>query len=595
MEFIHEAVSRHSLAHPRRAAVAGAQDLTFAELDQRSARIAGMLLERGTAIGSTVGVLMPRGTELIAALMGILRAGAVFVPLDPSYPAERLRYIAQDAEISIVLTDDTSAGGHQWLERVDSLSAAAATQAPATPEVAIRGDDISYIIYTSGSTGRPKGVQVSHSALASLLNGLEQSGVVGSSPARVGWLASPSFDASVQQWCRLGRGDTVIPIDDATRRDPARLGAFIKRERITELDITPTQLELLIEHLPRPEPGREALRLLVGGEAIQPALWSSLVQLGQKGIVRAFNLYGPTEATVDTCITPIDGQFPHLGRPLVGRRVAVVDSWLRPVPPGVPGELVIAGDGLAAGYRGSPGLTADRYVADPAAADGTRMYRSGDRMRWSRTGCLEYLGRLDRQVKIRGFRVELGEVESALTAIKDVTSAIVVLRTINEIDCLVAYCVTRGQEIWPQRIRRAAAERLPDFMVPTAIVLLKQLPVGPNGKVDLDALPDPPAADRSADGLQELRNPIETIIADIWSDILRVGNVSRTDNFFDLGGNSLTAIRAVARLRDRVDRQTPMTAVFEYPEVRSLAAYLATLSTQDRAPLSRDPRRDLES
>ncbi|WP_433389504.1 non-ribosomal peptide synthetase [Micromonospora sp. KLBMP9576] len=576
-----DAFERVAAAYPDRPAlVCDGLVLSYRELEERTAAIAAGLAGRGAGPETIVGLLLPRGVDLVAGLLGTLRAGAAYLPLDPALPADRLAWMCEQAAPVLLLSD---AANRRRLEpararRVLTVDTCARTARPGLRRAEIRPGQSAYAIFTSGSTGEPKAVQVTHASLVALLAGLER--VAAPVPARVGWNASPSFDASVQQWLRLCRGDTLVLVGEKVRVDPQALAALVASEHLDELDITPSHLVALLDHLP--ERAGRPLRLLIGGEAIAPGLWSRLVRLRDEGTLEPFNLYGPTECTVDTTYTPVDSGGPHLGGPLPGARVHLLDEALRPVPAGVEGELYVAGGGVSRGYLGRPALTAQRFVADPFAGDGSRMYRTGDRARVGAHGRLEYLGRLDHQVKLRGYRIELGEIEAVLDHCDGVAQAVVLLRDdLPGGAGLVAYCRTEaGTAFDAAAVRRAAAARLPEYMVPCELVPLASLPLTANGKVDRAALPAParPEAGRGADA--ELRTETEHAVAAVWCEVLGLDRVGAQDDFFALGGQSLLAIRLVARLRRTAGRPIPMVAVFRHPVLRGFAAYLDELAAR---------------
>jgi amino acid adenylation domain-containing protein len=557
-------------APDRRAVVAGGEELTFAELDARARGIAALLCERGVMPEEVVGVSTARSSDLPASILGVLGAGAAYLPLDPTYPAQRLRLVAADAGVRFVL-----AGGDGAASLREALGAAAVIVDPGDAEGAAstapfadpRPEQLAYVIYTSGSTGTPKGVCVTHGGVTNLLAALEARGVAPDAPATVAWNASASFDASVQQWARLARGDTLVVLDDVHRSDPDRLAELLRGEDVDELDLTPSHLAAVLDTLP-------PLRLLVGGEPIRPGLWEVLRARG----ATAFNLYGPTECTVDATVADVgESILPTIGRPLAGVRAYVLDGWLRRVPEGAYGELYLGGAGVARGYLGQPALTAATFVPDVVAGGGARMYRTGDRARW-RNGRLELAGRLDDQVKVRGYRVELGEVASVLESVPGVADAVVVQRDEQDGGGLAAYYTAR-EELAPAELARALAARLPDFMVPATLTQVDRIPLTDSGKVDRSKLP-PPGGDDAAAASEaatpvsdEPSGPIEQLIAEVWAEVLGVDSISANDNFFSLGGHSILAIRVVARLKKRINLSIPMTAVFEYPSVRDLAAY----------------------
>ncbi|HEV2087561.1 MAG TPA: non-ribosomal peptide synthetase [Cryptosporangiaceae bacterium] len=576
--------------HPDRTAlVYDGAALSYGALAARTAAVAAGLTDRGAGPEALVGLLLPRGVDLVVALMGTLRSGAAYLPLEPALPADRLAYMCDQAGPTILLSD---AAHRRRLpparaRRILTVDTCARSASGRVRRVEIGPGQPAYAIYTSGSTGEPKAVQVTHGSLAALLAGLAR--VAGPAPARVGWNASASFDASVQQWLRLCRGDTLVLLGDAVRGDPQALAAVVAGERLDELDITPSHLVSLLANLPEERRGPRPLRLLVGGEAIPPGLWSRLADLRSAGRLDPINLYGPTECTVDATYTPIDDSGgPHLGGPLPGTRVYLLDAALQPVPEGVEGELYLAGSGVSRGYLGRPALTAQRFVPDVVAGDGGRMYRTGDRARVGPGGRLEFLGRLDHQVKLRGYRIELAEVEAVLSRCPGVAQAVAVVRDdMPGGRGLVGYCLPAGglagDGFDAEAVRRAAAGQLPEYMLPAVLVPLERLPLTGSGKVDRAALPAParPAA-ADPDAVQPL-TPAERTVAAVWCEVLGVERVGAEDNFFALGGQSVLAIGLAARLRRRVGRAIPLVAVFKHPVLRQFAAYLDEQGLDERA------------
>ncbi|MFJ8436937.1 non-ribosomal peptide synthetase [Kitasatospora sp. NPDC094019] len=555
-------------AHPDRPAVHAADgSLDFAALDRRTATLAAALRAAGVRRGDKVGVHLARTLDLPVALLAVWRAGAAYVPLDPAYPAERISFMAADARLAAVVSAEAAppvpagvpvlrpdTASDTASEAVsEAVSDAAPDAAPeSTDAVSASTDadaflpdpqDSAYVIYTSGSTGRPKGVEVPHGAVADLAAGLEQAGAYRAEPSVVAWNASVSFDASVQQWIRICRGDTLVVVDDARRADPARLAALLAEHAVTDLDLTPSHWQLLREQLA----GATVPRLFMGGEPVPGRTWRELADGG----VDAFNLYGPTECTVDAITARITGPGPHLGEPLPGVRVHLLDERLRPVTgAGAVGELYLAGPGLAHGYAGQPGLTAGRFVADPFTdAPGARMYRTGDQARRSAEGLLEYVGRVDRQVKLRGFRIELGEVEHALAALDGVTAAAVTVHEPAPGDTRLAGYVT-GTVVAAELLAELR-RTLPAHLVPAGVTVLEAMPLTPNGKVDHRALPVPaaePAAEPGAAG-----GGVAEQVAEVWRTVLGVPEVLPADDFLSLGGHSLAALRVVHLLRRKLN------------------------------------------
>ncbi|SEN89924.1 non-ribosomal peptide synthetase [Actinacidiphila rubida] len=539
---------RAAADHPHRVAVR-AQDgaLDFAELDARTAGLAATLAAHGAGRGSRVGVHLRRTTDLLVALLAVWRAGAAYVPLDPAYPAERLAFLAADAGVALVISADDAPAVPAGLVIVRPGSR---TGGP-VPQVTSLPGDPAYVIHTSGSTGPAKGVEVSRGSAAFLVAALEGIGAYRPEPAVVAWNASVSFDASVQQWARVCRGDTVVVLSDDERGDPSRLAAVVAEFGVTDLDLTPSHWELLRETLA----GRSALRLFMGGEPVPERTWREIEAAG----ITALNLYGPTECTVDATAAWIGGPGPHIGRALPGVGARILDAGLRPVAEGETGELYLAGPGVALGYTGRAALTAQRFTADPAGPAGGRMYRTGDLARQRADGALEFVGRSDRQVKLRGFRIEPGEIENALRIDPDVRDTAVDVKEFAPGDRrLIAY-VTGGAGLSPQDVRRRLEARLPAHMVPSEVVALAAMPLTPSGKTDYRALPVPesrpeprPAAaagDRAAAVPGSPEPLLLEQVAEVWRTVLGVSDVGPSDDFLLLGGHSLAALRVVHTLR----------------------------------------------
>jgi amino acid adenylation domain-containing protein/non-ribosomal peptide synthase protein (TIGR01720 family) len=507
---------------------------TFGELNAWSNQIAHWLIARGAGPECIVGLQLPRTAEMIAAILGVLKAGAVYLPIDPKQPADRIAEIISDAEPVVVLTS---------LPDVSEQSAVNPADAP-------RADSAAYVIYTSGSTGKPKGVVVEHRHLMNLLVNHRAQFPAG---MRVALTAVFSFDTSLEGLVLLADGHELHLIDDSVRLDPAALVEYVARHRIDFMDLTPSFLQQLIpagllDH---------ARILMLGGEALTPALWRQLAE----SRVLAYNFYGPTECTIDALSCEVVGERPAVGLPLQNLQAYVLDDRLRPQPIGVPGELYLAGAQVARGYLNRPGLTADRFVANPFTP-GIRMYRTGDRARWTSSG-LDYLGRADDQVKIRGFRIEPGEVEAALMRHPGVAEAVVVAREDAGHKRLVAYVVPAGA----LDLRGWLKGILPDYMVPSAFVELDSLPLTPSGKVDRRALPAP-----TFESVRYVapRNEIEQRLTDIWTDVLGVGRIGVQDNFFGLGGDSILSIQVVSRARQSGLRLTSLD-IFRHQTIAELA------------------------
>ncbi|MFE7599727.1 amino acid adenylation domain-containing protein [Streptomyces sp. NPDC057494] len=576
----------------RTAVVSGDDRLTFDELRAEAAVFAARLGALGVGPESVVALCLPRGAALVTAIIGTLTAGAAYLPVDPALPADRRRYLVEDSGADLVVVDGTGdrdgspAGGARAVTVAELTAAPGGDPAPYTP-VPVTGDTLAYVIYTSGSTGRPKGVEIGRGSASLLLKELEEAGAATGEGRRVGWNASPSFDASVQQWTRLCRGDTLVMIDEETRRDPSLLAAFVDEQSLTDLDITPSHADPLLDLLSQ-DGGPRPLTLLVGGEAISPALWDRLVAAHLTGLLRALNVYGPTECTVDATAGWIDGPGePHIGAVLPGLRMRLLDEKLAPVGPGESGELYLAGPRVGRGYRRRPGLTAERFVPDVAATAGDtegpggRMYRTGDRCRLLPDGRLVYLGRADGQVKLRGHRIELPEIEAALTRVDGVAEAAVILgEDAAGTASLIAY--HRGGDA--AALRAALSAGLPAYMVPSAYVAVDRFATTPSGKLDRSALPTRVAAPaeteprtNGAEGTGGLDGRAEELIARVWTQVLGAASIGPDDNFFKLGGHSLLAIKLVSRVRAELSVALPVKAVYAHPRLRDLAAHIEEL------------------
>ncbi|MFC5662557.1 amino acid adenylation domain-containing protein [Kitasatospora misakiensis] len=559
----------------RTALVDAERELTYAGLDAEANRLAHLLIARGAGPERPVAVALARSARSVVAMLAVVKAGSVYLPVDPDYPARRIDFLLRDARPVLLLTDGASAGalpesdvpvlrldGPELLRELAASPAAAPTDAdraePLTPAHA------AYVIYTSGSTGTPKGVVVTHTGIPGLVAAqAEGFGLDGHS--RVLQFASPSFDASVAERCDAlltGAALVVVPKEELLPGEP--LTRTCERYGVTNVTLPPSVLAAV------PDGGLPTgLSLVVAGEAC-PAGTVDRWSAGR----RMVNAYGPTETTVCATLTdplvPGEGA-PPIGRPIAGARVYVLDEGLRPVPAGVPGELFVAGAGLARGYLGRPGLTARRFLPDPYGPPGSRMYRTGDLARWRADGRLDFLGRTDHQVKVRGFRIELGEIESALAAHPEAAQVVVTVREDRPGQrTLVGYLVPRpGAAPDPAELRAGLAAQLPPYLVPAAVVVLDALPLTPNGKVDRDRLPAPgfvPAA-----GSGRPRTPVEETLCAVYAEVLGLPEVGTEDGFFDLGGDSIQAIQVVSQART-AGLVIGARDVFAHQSVAALAA-----------------------
>ncbi|GAB1334039.1 hypothetical protein ACE1SV_06290 [Streptomyces sp. E-15] len=573
----------------------GADSATYAELDAMTGSLAAALRAAGVTEGSPVGVLLRRGLWSVAAIEGVWRAGGAYVPLDPELPAERLRFMAQEARLDCVVTDPATAATAAGLAPA-TVDVTEVVPDPDGPRHRPHPRELAHVIFTSGSTGRPKAVGVEHAALASHVAAARRRlGITADD--RVLAFASFSFDASLDQVLpALCAGATVVMRPDEPWL-PTQVPEIVRRHALTVVNVPPTYWSELTLSLDRRQAADLAsLRLLVlGGEAVPAdtlAAWRAAVPW-----VRVCNAYGPTETTVTATTYDADeppaGSVP-IGRPLGDRRVYVVDADGAPVPVGVCGELLIGGTEVARGYLNRPALTAERFVPDPYGPAGSRLYRTGDLVRWQPGGDLEFVGRRDDQVKIRGFRIELGEVETVLRACPLVGGAAARPDRATGRG-LIGYVVPAPDAPRvPDRaeLRAWCARHLPHYAIPSDYVVLDALPVGVSGKLDRAALPDPVHARPSDDpGFTAPRDETERVVAEVWADVLGLDGIGIDDSFFDLGGHSLLATMAVSRIAQRLGRDIELRTVFEHPTVRGFAPRVSAArasGTTEVVPVDRD-------
>jgi amino acid adenylation domain-containing protein len=592
---------------PDRIAVAfGERTITYRELDRMASRLARRLRELGVGPDRKVALCVERSPEMVVGILAVLKAGGAYVPMDPAYPEARRALMLEDAKAAVVLAQekllDELPPGREALCLDRDWPAIESLSPERLPSLA-SPDNLAYVIYTSGSTGRPKGVMISHRAISNRLL-WQQRAFPLAAEDRVLQKTPYSFDASVWEiFLPLLAGACVVVAEPGGHQDAAYLVAAIARHEVTVLQLVPSLLAVFLEEPEVRQGCRTLRRLFCGGEAYPADLARRCQDLLD---VEICNLYGPTEVSIDASFHPgpaaAGETLVPIGRPLDNARLHLLDPAGRHVPPGVAGELFVAGPGLARGYLDRPVLTAERFVPDPfATASGERLYRTGDRARLAPTGDVHFLGRIDQQVKIRGVRIEPGEVEAFLQQHPEVQGAAVLVRedTPGE-PRLVGYAVlarNAGEDL--EAIRAFLAARLPSHLVPAALVLLDELPRLPNGKVDRAALPAPEAARPDRASLYVTpRTPAEEVLAGIWADILGLDRVGATDNFFDLGGHSLVATRVVSRVREAFRIDLPVRKLFEAPTVSALAQEVDRAMRVDggtrRPPLVPAPRdRDL--
>ncbi|ARU63608.1 hypothetical protein CBW65_23280 [Tumebacillus avium] len=551
------------------ALVDGEERLTYRELNERANAVAHRLQAMGVGPDRLVGVYMERRAELVIGLLGVLKAGGAYVPLDPAYPQERVLYTMEDAQLTALLTSEQL---HQQLPAhgVQALYLPLSNEGVMdAPPLKTEASHLAYIIYTSGSTGRPKGVAIEHHSAATMvqwaLDEYEAEDWKG-----VLFSTSICFDISVYElFATFAAGGTVILAENALQ-----LPQLAAREELTLINTVPSAIAELLRMNAIPA-GVRTVNL--AGEALPLHLVQKLYALGT--VEKVYNLYGPSEDTTYSTYALLDKNSdtpPLIGRLLANTQGYVLDQHLHLVPIGVPGQLYLSGDGLARGYLGQEELTAEKFIRNPFSADPTsRMYATGDSVRWLADGTLEYLGRIDRQIKVRGFRIEQGEIEAALLKHPSVQAAYVQVREDDAGDKrLVAYVAQGGSALTAAELRVLLKDSLPEYMIPSAFVLLERLPLTPNGKVDSFALPAPELSLMRERAYIAPRNETEAALAGIWQEVLSTGDIGVQDHFFELGGHSLLAVRLMAKIAEVFGKTLPMSALFRSPTVEALAEEL---------------------
>ncbi|MFG2602144.1 amino acid adenylation domain-containing protein [Streptomyces sp. NPDC048514] len=558
-------------------------EISYEELDTRADRLAHHLIDHGVGAEEVVGVYLNRGVEMVVAVLAVLKAGGAYTMLDTGFPVDRLLSVADDAGARVVITDSALAGRTSWqgvdFVRVDSAAEWTRRRADSEPVAAGDPESVACVMFTSGSTGRPKGVLTTHRALVGTFSGQDY---VDYGPDQVWLQTSPvSWDGfAVELLAPLLGGATVVLYPEP-KLDVHSIVHAINRHGVTALQVSASLFNLLVEH--QPEVLHRLGYIMTAGEAASVAHVAAALQ--ESAGLRVLNGYGPVEnmglsTTHLATRRDVERGVVPVGRPLVNKQVFVLDEQLLPVPVGVTGELYVAGSGLARGYLGWPGMTAERFVACPFGLPGERMYRTGDLVRWNRDGQLVFAGRADDQVKVRGFRIELGEVEAALAAHPEVGQVSVLVREDRPGDRrLVAYVTPqKGCAPDPAGLRGFTARRLPEHMVPSAVVVLEALPLTPNGKVDRRALPVPEYGGEG--GYRAPRTPQEEILCGLFADVLGVTDVGIDDNFFDLGGHSLLAIRLISRIRAVLGAELGIRNLFQAPTVAGVSDNLHTGRTR---------------
>ncbi len=563
---------------------------TYAELNARANRLACYLQTLGVGPQVLVAVCMERTAEMVIGLLAILKAGGAYVPLDPAYPAERTALILEETKVQVILTQQSVAASLPSHEvRVmcmddANLQAKVEELVSNNFEFSINQDSshLAYVLYTSGSTGKPKGVEICHRAVVNFLNSMRITPGIEAGDTLLS-VTTLSFDIfGLELWLPLVTGAKTVIVSQQVAMDGRAIAEAMLRCGATVMQATPSTWRLLLQSGWEGNPG---LKILCGGEAWPPELAEQLLPRCKT----LWNMYGPTETTIWSAVQEVRGDGVLIGHPIANTQFYVVDSHLQAVPVGVPGELLIGGDGLARGYLNRPELTAEKFIANRFSTDGnSRLYRTGDLVRYRPDGELEFLGRIDHQVKIRGFRIELGEIETALKRHAGIQQAVVVVREDTPNDKrLVAYIVASSDPApGSSELRSVLKQQLPEYMVPNDYVVLTELPLTPNGKIDRKALPAPEGTRSEYCGYVAPRDAFEQYLCEAWAAVLGVDKVGIRDNFFDLGGHSLLALKITSALRNELGIDLRITALFDYPSIEDLALAveenaIASISEQD--------------
>ena len=562
--------------------------LTYRQLNTRANQLAHHLKGHAVGRGVLVGICLKRSVEMVVSLLGILKAGGAYVPLDPSYPKARLALMLEDAQVPVLLTQKTllplfveQKSEVICLDAVWNVIDQERTENPARQ---VTPKDLAYVIHTSGSTGKPKGVQIPHRAVVNFLNAMRQRPGLTDQDTLLA-VTTLSFDIAVLElFLPITVGARLVVVSRDVAADGGRLLEDLTNTDATVMQATPATWQLL---LLAGWQGSDRLKILCGGEALPRDLANQLLQR----CASLWNVYGPTEATVWSTIhqvDPGDGSIP-IGRPIANTQIYILDSYLQPVPIGVPGELYIGGDGLAQGYLNRPELTAEKFILNPfSSAPGGRLYKTGDLARYLPNSNIEVLGRIDHQVKVRGYRIELGAIEAVLGQHPAVERTVAVVQEdIPGDKRLVAYFVHKGEAVPPDsELRSFLEEKLPGYMVPAAFMMLEALPLTPNGKVDRHALPAPDQAASKREGtFTPPRTPLESLIAEVWQEALGVENVGVYDGFFDLGGHSLLSMQVIARLDEKLGlRISPRDFMFQQTLGRFASMCKERLDSLDKGP-----------
>jgi amino acid adenylation domain-containing protein len=571
---MHQLFEHQAWRTPERIAVSwGTQQITYSELNARANQLARYLTTQGVGPETLVGIFVERSIEMLVGLLGILKAGGSYVPLDPAYPKERIGFILEDAQAPVLVTQSLLIGSlpahSATVVVMDSEQAAIARESTENLKTSPTPDNLAYVLYTSGSTGKPKGVQITHQNLVNFLCSMQEEPGLNADD-RLLAVTTLSFDiAGLELYLPLITGAQIILASREEAADGQLLLRLLQDSKATVMQATPATWRLLIE---AGWSGTPELKLLCGGEALPGELVAQLLPR----CADLWNMYGPTETTIWSSVYRVEGEVgatAPVGRPIANTTFYVLDAQLRPVPVGITGDLYIGGEGVARGYYRRPELTAERFVEDPFSNRRGRMYKTGDLAKYLPDGNVQYLGRSDFQVKVRGYRIELGEIESVLAQAAGVQQTVVTVREDAPGDRrLVGYVVpATGGRVESAELQAWLRQHLPEYMVPAAIVQLGSLPLTPNGKVDRKALPAPEPGAIGAGSYLAPRTDVEERVAAIWAEVLHLGRVSADSDFFALGGHSLLVAQVISRLRQAFEIEIPLKAMFEAPKLQDLA------------------------
>jgi amino acid adenylation domain-containing protein len=580
---IHQLLDAHAVDTPTKPAVRlGADSVTYRELAQRVERIAHGLRTAGAKPGVRIGLCLERSIEMVACMLGVLKTGAAYIPLDPGFPRERIAYMIEDSGMQIVIAepgaqDFIAAGIRSRTPRIlhpETLEAG--LHLNGDPAYSVSPLDTAYIMYTSGSTGRPKAAQISHRSVVNFLHSMRSALAVSSADIVLS-VTTPSFDiAGLETFLPLAVGAELVLAPAGVPGDGRSLGELIASSSATLMQATPATWRLLRESGWR---GSRSLRtILCGGEALARDLADALLESAEV----VWNMYGPTETTIWSSMWRVEPGSPlvPIGRPILNTTMYILDRGMQPVPIGVPGELYIGGEGVAAGYLNRPELTAEKFVPDPfAQGTGARLYFTGDQARFLADGNIHFLGRTDQQLKLRGHRIEPGEIETALNEHPAVERSVIVVHEDAPGDQrLIAY-ITSREYVADASLRAHLKERLPAYMIPAAFVPLEAFPLTPNGKLDRRGLKPPPRRDVAEERVVHgSGNAIERVVLGVWQDVLQISEVGIHDSFFDVGGHSLLLLRVQVKLTEVLGKEISIIDLFRFPTVYELARYLGPRS-----------------